>query len=545
MKRAESDTDSLARHEPIGAHRVPLTPLQFLHRAETAFGDRVGLVDGERRFTYRQMGERARRLASALLGAGIRRGERIAVLAFNGAELLEAHFGVPLAGGVLVAINTRLSTSEVQYILQHSGASVLLVDAELVPVAAPALAHCPAVGLVVGIGQLALPSALEYEAFLARADPNAELAWPLDEDEPIAIDYTSGTTGTAKGVVYTHRGAYLNALNVALEFGLSTRSVYLWTLPMFHCNGWCFPWGATAVGARHVSLPRPEPAAVWEAIEREGVTHFCAAPTVLIMLANHPSARLTQGHAAIHAATGGAPPSPTTIAQMARLGVEVTHLYGMTETYGPSLSCAWWPEWDSLPPDERARKNSRQGVPHAGVAGARVVGKDDQDVPRDGQTMGELIIRGNTVMAGYFRDPDASNEAFRGGWFHTGDLGVVHPDGYIELRDRAKDVIISGGENISTIEVEQILLQHPSVLEAAVVGIPDEQWGEVPKAFITLKEGVSATDQELVAFCRERLARFKTPRKIAFQDLPKTSTGKVQKVLLREAEWQGRERRIN
>jgi fatty-acyl-CoA synthase len=525
------------------ANRVELTPLLFIERAARAFRDRTALVHGSRRYSYGEMGQRVRQLAAALRTAGVEPGDRVAVLAHNGPALLESHFGVPLAGGVLVAINTRLSAVEIEYVLCHSGARVLLLDAELAA-AETVLASCPDIRVIVGIGGDS-PHGPEYEAFLAATDLDLELSWARSEDDPISINYTSGTTGRPKGVVYTHRGAYLNALNVALEFGLAPSSVYLWTLPMFHCNGWCFPWGATATGSTHVSIPRPDPAAVWEAIGRERVTHFCAAPTVLIALANHLAASPAERTQPIRVATGGAPPSPTTIAQMAALGIEVTHLYGMTETYGPSLSCAWWPEWDALPTEQQARKKARQGVPHAGVGGARLVDDQMRDVPADATTMGELVVRGNTVMSGYFRDPEATAHAFRGGWFHTGDLGVMHPDGYVELRDRAKDVIISGGENISTIEVEQCLLRHPAVLEVAVIGVPDDHWGEVPKAFVTLKEGASATEQELVDFCKQQLARFKAPKQVAFMQLPKTSTGKIQKFVLREQEWQGRDRRIN
>jgi fatty-acyl-CoA synthase len=522
------------------ANHAPLTPLLFFERAERAFGERIGLVDGPLQLTYGQLGERIRRLAGALRAAGVARGDRVAVLAMNGPVLLESHFGIPLIGAVLVAINTRLASAEIEHILRHSGARVLLLDAELAELARPALAACPGVELVVQVGG----SGDDYADLLANADAVRE-AYPVDEDDPISINYTSGTTGQPKGVLYTHRGAYLNALNVALQFGLGPSSVYLWTLPMFHCNGWCFPWGATAAGVRHVSLRRPEPALVWAAIADERVTHFCAAPTVLIALANHPAAQPVERAIPVRVATGGAPPSPTTIAQMNALGMDVTHLYGMTETYGPSIACDWWPEWDALSPQDQALKKARQGVPHAGVAGARVVDEQLCDVPADGQTMGELVIRGNTVMAGYYLDPQATEQAFRGGWFHTGDLGVVHPDGYIELRDRAKDVIISGGENISTIEVEQVLLRHPGVLEVAVVGVPDERWGEVPKAFVTLKEGAQVEPEELVELCRQHLARFKAPKAIEFGPLPKTSTGKIQKFALREREWAGRTRRIN
>jgi fatty-acyl-CoA synthase len=331
---------------------------------------------------------------------------------------------------------------------------------------------------------------------------------------------------------------------VAFELRLGPESVYLWTLPMFHCNGWCFPWGVTAAGATHITIRQVDPPVVWDLIARERVTHLCAAPTVLIALANHPSATRQERAQPVRIATGGAPPSPTTIAQMAALGVEVVHLYGLTETYGPSLACTWWPEWDALAPEEQARQKARQGVRHVGVADVRVVDADLRDLPADGQTMGEVVIRSNTVMAGYYRDEAGTAQAFLGGWFHSGDLGVLHPDGYVELRDRAKDVIISGGENVSTIEVEQVIVRHPAVLEAAVIGVPDPHWGEVPKAFVALKPGAQATADEIVALCRQHLARFKAPKAVEFGELPKTSTGKIQKYVLREREWAGRDRRI-
>ncbi|HEY7062278.1 MAG TPA: acyl--CoA ligase family protein [Chloroflexota bacterium] len=529
------------------ANREELTPLSFLTRAAAAFGDRTALMHGARRMTYFELYGRVRRLAVALRAAGLGHGDRVAVLAPNSPVLLESHFGVPLAGGVLVALNTRLVSDEIGYILEHAGARFLLVDTALSPLVAPILARCPAVEQVVYVADTPAESAVpgtEYELFLAAADPDAALPPLASEDEPITINYTSGTTGRPKGAVYTHRGAYLNALSAAFELRMGPDSVYLWTLPMFHCNGWCFPWGATAAGATHVTIRQVDPPVVWELIAREGVTHLCAAPTVLIALANHPSAVRQERAQPVRVATGGAPPSPTTIAQMAALGVEVVHLYGLTETYGPSLACTWWPEWDALTPDERARQKARQGVRHVGVADVRMVDAAGRDVPADGQTMGEVIIRSNTVMTGYYRDEAGTAQAFRGGWFHSGDLGVLHPDGYVELRDRAKDVIITGGENVSTIEVEQAIIRHPAVLEAAVIGVPDPHWGEVPKAFVALKPGAAATAEEIVALCHQQLARFKAPKTVEFGELPKTSTGKIQKYLLREREWAGRDRRI-
>jgi fatty-acyl-CoA synthase len=531
------------------ANYAELTPITFLERAAHAFAERPAVVHGERRITYRELRRRCRRLASALRRAGVERGDRVAVLAPNSLALLEAHFGVPWAGAVLVAINTRLSSNEIGYILEHSAARVLLVDTELSPLVAPVLANCPDLQTIVSIADIDAESAVEgldYEAFLASGDEHAELFdFPLDENDPISINYTSGTTGQPKGVVYTHRGAYLNGLHVAFLMKMGPDSVYLWTLPMFHCNGWCFPWGATAAGATHVTLRRIDPPHVWDLFEREGITHLCAAPTVVIGLANDPAARPQRRPVPIRLATGGAPPSPTTIAQMARLGVEITHLYGMTETYGPSISCAWWPEWDALPLEQQAVKKARQGVFHSGEAGMRIVDEQIQDLPPDGSSMGELVLRGNVIMQGYFRDEPATAEAFRGGWLHTGDLGVMHDDGYVELRDRKKDIIISGGENISTVEVEQVVMRHPAILEAAVVGMPDPKWGEVPKAYVTLKPGQTATEQQIVDHCKANLARYKAPKAVEFGDLPKTSTGKIQKYVLRDRLWAGREKRIN
>jgi fatty-acyl-CoA synthase len=534
------------------ANHVDLSPLAYLDRAARAFGERTAFIDGSRRWTYRQLRERVHRQATALQGIGIRGGDRVAVLAPNSPMLLEAHFGVPLAGAVLVPINTRLAPAEIGYILRHAGARALLLDAELEASVAPVLADCPDLQHVIVAGgpdrQRHGRSELDYDAFLGGgAEQAAPPSLARGEDTPICILYTSGTTGQPKGVVYTHRGAYLNALSVAFELRMGPDSVYLWVLPMFHCSGWSLTWGVVAAGATSVNLRKVDPPRVWELIEREGVTHLCAAPTVVIGLANDPSARpqAPRRGGPIRLATGGAPPSPTTIAQMSALGVEVIHLYGLTETYGPSLACAWWPEWDARPVEERAAIKARQGVPPVAVAGARVVDEQMRDVPADGRTMGEVVIRSNTVMAGYYQDPEATARAFRGGWFHTGDLGVLHADGYVELRDRAKDVVISGGENISTIEVEQVLLRHDAVLEAAVVGIPDPKWGEVPKAFVTLKPGGQATEAELIEFCKRHLARFKAPRVIEFGELPKTSTGKIQKFVLRAREWRGHDRMIN
>jgi fatty-acyl-CoA synthase len=528
--------------------RTELTPLLFLERAARVYAARPAVAYGRRRLTYAELGDRVRRLATALRGAGLRRGDRVAFLAPNVPALLEAHFGVALAGGVLVAINTRLDAGEVGYILEHSGARLLFVDAELGRGVEPR----GAVERVVSVadpefapGAAPTHAGPEYEAFVDVA-PDPGLVWRVPaEDDLCSINYTSGTTGRPKGVMYTHRGAYLNALSEIVAHRLDTRSVFLWTLPMFHCNGWCFPWAVTGAGGRHVLLRRVDPPLVWELVREEGVTHFNGAPTVLIMLANDASAPTRPLERRLRIATGGAPPSPTLLAQWERIGAEITHLYGLTETYGPHTYCDWHPEWDDRDPEARARLRARQGVANLVACELRVVDERMADVPADGAAMGEVVMRGNNVMRGYFEDPEATAAAFRGGWFHSGDVAVVHPDGYIELRDRKKDIIISGGENISTIEVEQAIARHPDVLEVAVIAVPDEKWGEVPKAFVVPKEGRALTEADVIAHCRALLAHFKCPKSVALGPLPKTSTGKVQKYVLREREWAGRDKRIH
>jgi fatty-acyl-CoA synthase len=501
-------------------HLSRLTPLSFLERSAAVFPERTAVVDGGRRLTWGEFRERARRLAVALQANGVEQGDRVAFLALNTTELLEAHFGVPAAGGVLVAINTRLAADEVRYIIEHSGAKVLVVD--------PSLAHLAADAPV----ERTLVVGGSYEAFLESAgagDPEERLE---TEDDPISINYTSGTTGRPKGVVYTHRGAYLNALGEAMHARLDSRSVYLWTLPMFHCNGWCFTWAVTAVGGTHVCLPKVDPPLVWRLIEEEAVTHLNGAPTVLVMLGSDPAA--TPLARRVIVTTAGAAPPPAVIERTEALGFEVNHVYGLTETYGPITICEWKPAWDDLPTEDRARFRARQGVSMVTADAVRVVDEEMRDVPRDGETMGEVVMRGNNVTKAYFRDEAATADAFRGGWFHSGDLAVMHPDGYIEIRDRSKDIIISGGENISTIEVERALVRHPDVLEAAVVAMPHEKWGERPKAFVTLRDGASVTEADLIAFARETLPGFKAPDEIEFGELPKTSTGKVKKYELRD-----------
>jgi fatty-acyl-CoA synthase len=527
---------------------TPLTPLSFLTRSAAVYPEKTAVVYRHQRYTYRQFRQRVNRLATALQGVGVTTGERVAFLCPNTPPMLEAHYGVPLAGGILVAINIRLSAPEIAYILNHSGAKVLCVDSEFADLIQPIqdqLTHLETVVRIVDSPTAEALHGLEYEAFLASGSDVLLDKPVVDENEPISINYTSGTTGNPKGVMYTHRSAYLNALGEALEMGLNNRSTYLWTLPMFHCNGWCFTWGVTAVGATHVCLRRVDPDEVFRLIETENVSHFCGAPTVLISLTSHPRAKTAVFPRQLHVTTAGAPPSPTVIANMEALGAEIFHVYGLTETYGPHSICAWHAEWDDLPADERARKKARQGVPYIVAEEMRVVDDDMQDVPADATTMGEVIMRGNNVMRGYYEQPEATATAFRGGWFHSGDLAVMHPDGYIELRDRQKDIIISGGENISTIEVENTIYRHPAVQEVAVIAIPDEKWGEVPKAFVVPKPGTNPTAEEIIQFCRERIAHFKCPKAVEFGDLPKTSTGKIKKFELREQEWQGYEKRIH
>ncbi|MFN2459391.1 MAG: acyl--CoA ligase family protein [Candidatus Velthaea sp.] len=515
----------------LPVHVRQLDPFDFLERSAAVYPEKVAVIDGSARRTYPQFLERVRRLAAALQARGIVRGERVAVLSPNATLPLEATFAVPLAGAVLCALNTRLAPAEIDYILGHCGAALLLYDPELQPLVERLTARVPTISA--------------YEAFLAAADPAKLVRRPGAEDDTISINYTSGTTGRPKGVMYTFRGAYVNALAEVFHAGLRPDSVYLWTLPMFHCNGWCFPWAVTAAGATHVCLRRVEAPRIIEAIENDGVTHFCAAPTVLVGIANHPGVQPFRRR--IIATTAGAPPSPTTIAQMEALGAQINHVYGLTETYGPITECAWRsPDWDAAGDAERARLKSRQGVPMitVGSGDVRVVDADLHDVPADAVTPGEIVMRGNNVMKGYYADPDATERAFAGGWFHSGDVAVRHPDGYLEIVDRAKDVIVSGGENISTVQVEKVLIAHDAVLECAVVAVPDERWGEVAKAFVTLKPGRSANPEELRAFVRERLAGFKVPKYVEFGDLPKTSTGKIQKFVLREREWAGREKRV-
>jgi fatty-acyl-CoA synthase len=522
---------------PPEVHRSHLTPLRFLQRSASVFRQKPAVIYGDRTWTYPEFAERVNRLAAALQSAGVENGDRVAFLVPNIPPMLEGHFGVPLAGGILVAINTRLAASEVEYILEHSGAKVLVVDTELAHLVAPSLERLPQLELVVSVEDVPGGTRLEgpdFESFLARASP-APRDWPLrDEDETIAIDYTSGTTGRPKGVMYTHRGAYLNSLGELIETRMTSNSVYLWTLPMFHCNGWCYPWAVTAIGGTHVCMRKLDPETVWRLVREKGVTNFCAAPTVLLSLINHASSPQTPLTEPLIISTAAAPPSPTLIGQVEALGAEIIHVYGLTEVYGPYTVCEWQPHWNRLPAAEQAQLKARQGVGYLIADDVREVDDTMTDVPADGTTIGEVIMRGNNTMKGYYRDPEATERAFAGGWFHSGDLAVMHADGYIELRDRKKDIIISGGENISTIEVEQAISAHPAVLEAAVIAIPDDYWGEVPKAFVTLKPGHEVTEHALRDFARERLASFKVPKRVWLADsLPRNAMGKVQKNVLR------------
>jgi fatty-acyl-CoA synthase len=523
-----------------GVHRSELTPVAFLQRTAAIHPGRVAIVHGDgRRIAYGELEERCHRLANALRDRGLAHGDRVAVLSPNAPAILEAHFGVPLAGGVLVAINTRLAPPEIDHILRHSGVRVLIVDHAL----AALVEGLDLSGIDVvrcdDDGRAGDP----YEQLLASASPARPESWLEHEEEPISINYTSGTTGAPKGVVYSHRGAYLNALSEVIVAGLTPESAYLWTLPMFHCNGWCFPWAVTAVAARHVTERAVDPGRVWELIASEGVTHYNGAPTVHIGVAGHPAAHRLERPVTVLSAA--APPSPTLFAQLEALNFRIVHVYGLTETYGPITVSPEPDGFAALDAAGRAAVLARQGQAYPTADLVRVVDADDADVPRDGATMGEVVMRGNNVMLGYHDDPEGTAHAFRGGWFHSGDLAVWHPDGIVELRDRAKDVIISGGENISTIEVEQALAAHPAVLECAVIAIPHERWGERPKAFVTLREGAEASPEELIEHVRGRLARFKAPDAVEFGPLPKTSTGKVQKFVLRDREWGDREARIN
>jgi len=526
------------------ANHVPLTPLRFLDRTADVYPERIAIVHGRFRQTWRQTRERCYRLASALVQTlGVQPGDTVSVLAPNTPAMLEAHFGVPLSGAVLNAINCRLDADGVAFILQHGQASVLLVDREFAPLAARALNSLPATAprpRVIDIHDLLAPEGpsigdMEYEALLQSGDPAFGGVWPADEWMPIALNYTSGTTGDPKGVVPSHRGTYLMSLLQMTDWALPRGPIYLWTLPMFHANGWCFTWAITAAAGTHVCLRKVTAANVMRAIAEDGVDHFCAAPIVMAGIASIPEAEQKPLPRRVRVLTAGSPPPASVLQAVGAMGFEVDHVFGITEISGTAVSCAWQTDWDDLSAGEKARLQARQGVRAAALEGLSVADSNSlTPVAHDARSAGELLIRGNTVMMGYLKNPNATAQAFAGGWFHTGDIAVVWPDGYVQITDRSKDVIISGGENISSIEVEDVLHRHPSVLHAAVVAQPDDKWGEVPCAFVESRPGADTVDEAtLIAFCRDQLAHFKCPRRVVFTELPKTATGKIQKYLLR------------
>ena len=525
--------------ERNAANYVPLSPLAFLERAADVYPDKIAVVHGELRYTYALFRERVRRFASRLAERGIGRGDTVAVMAPNVPALLEAHYAVPAVGAVLNAMNYRLDAATIAFCLGHGEAKMLLADPDFAPVVKVALESQARDFFVVDIDDAAATGerlgSIGYEAWLAGGDPDFPLRGPADEWDALALLYTSGTTGDPKGVVYHHRGAYLNALGNALAFRLTPHSVYLWTLPMFHCSGWTYTWAVTAACATHVCLRKVDPALIFPAIEEHRVTHLCGAPIVLNMLVNAPEAVKRPLPHRVEVATGGAAPPSAIIESMEKMGFNVTHLYGLTESYGPATLCAWQEEWEALPLDARARLMARQGVRYPTLEGVQVADPvTHAPVPRDGATLGEVMLRGNTIMKGYLKNDAATAEAFREGWYHSGDLAVWHPDGYIEVKDRSKDIIISGGENVSSLEIEECLYRHPQVMEAAVVARPDPKWGEAPCAFVMPKSGASLEESEVIAWCRRHLAHFKAPRTVVFGELPKTSTGKIQKFVLRE-----------
>jgi fatty-acyl-CoA synthase len=522
------------------ANFVPLSPLTFLDRAASVYPDHPAVIYHRLRRGWREVEVRCRRLASALVRRGISDGQTVAVLASNLPEMFECHFAVPMAGAVLNTINIRLDAETIAFILSHGEARALIVDPEFSDVAERALRLLEARPLVINIVDPQFQGGkrlgeVTYDDLLAEGDPAFVWTGPTDEWQAISLNYTSGTTGNPKGVVYHHRGAYLNAISNILTWNMAQHPVYLWTLPMFHCNGWCFPWTVAAATGTNVCLRHVRADAIFEAIRTEKVDHFCGAPIVLNALLHAPDNVRSGLDGAVKVMTAGAAPPAAVIEGMERIGFRVTHVYGLTEVYGPAVVCAWHDRWDALPIEQRAALKARQGVRYLMLEGLMVADPDTlAPIPRDGRTIGEIFMRGNNVMKGYLKNPTATEEAFAGGWFHSGDLAVWHEDGYVEIKDRSKDIIISGGENISSIEVEDVLYRHPAIVEAAVVARPDDKWGETPCAFVTLKEGASASADEIIAFCRERMARFKVPKTVVFGPLPKTSTGKIQKFQLRE-----------
>jgi len=539
-----NDTPSMfdAHLDRVAANYQPLTPLTFLRRAAYVYPDKTAVIHGDRRISYGDFYARARRLASALSRRGIGKGDTVSVMASNIPAMLDAHYGVAMLGAVLNALNIRLDAANIAFILDHGACKVLLTDRGFAPVIKEALTMTKVRPIVIDIDDDALTEGdflgeMEYEDFLATGDPDFDWRLPADEWEALALNYTSGTTGNPKGVVFHHRGAYLNAIGGVLSFGYDTETIYLWTLPMFHCNGWTHTWALSVVAGTHVCLRQVDPALIFPLIDEHKVTHMSGAPIVLNMMIHAPaSVKRSFDHGPVNIATGGAAPPGAVISGMEKMGFRVKHLYGLTESYGPSTECVWQDEWDDLSFDDRVKKVARQGVNVATLHEQRVVNPDTmEDVPADAETIGEIVLRGNTIMKGYLKNPDATDEAFRGGYFHTGDLAVMHPDGYVEIKDRAKDIIISGGENISSLEVEEVLYRHPKIMEAAVVAMPHERWGETPCAFVTPTEaGADLSADDVIGYCRKHIAHYKCPTRIVFGPLPKTSTGKIQKFVLRD-----------
>jgi len=522
------------------ANYSPLSPLSFLERTAYVYPQRIAAIHGDRNFTWAETYARCRRLASALAMRGMGAGDTVAVMLPNIPQMLEAHFGVPMTGAVLNTLNTRLDAEAIAFMLKHGEAKVLITDREFSTTVAKALAMLEKKPLVIDVddpdfkGGVLLGES-DYEGFLKTGDP--DFAWSLPEDEwdAISLNYTSGTTGNPKGVVYHHRGAYLNAVSNIIDWGMARHSVYLWTLPMFHCNGWCFPWSMAAIAGTNVCLRRVDSKLILDAIRRHKVTHYCGAPIVHSMLINAPAELKTGINHPVSGLVAAASPPAAMIEGMERLGFNLTHVYGLTETYGPASVCSKHPEWEQLDISARTERNGRQGVRYTMEEGMTVMDSETmRPVPWDGQTMGEIMFRGNITMKGYLKNPKASAEAFKGGWFHSGDLAVMQPDGYVKIKDRSKDIIISGGENISSLEVEDMLYRHPAVLAAAVVAQPDSKWGEIPCAFVELKEGANVTENEIIEHCRSSMAHFKVPKRVIFGVVPKTSTGKIQKFMLRE-----------
>lgn len=528
------------------ANYVPLSPISFLERSAKVYRDRTSVVYGSLKYTWAQTHERCLRLACALSQLGISRGDVVAALAPNIPAMYELHFGVPMAGAILCALNTRHDSAMISVLLRHSEAKIIFVDFQLHDIAQGALdlltksGMKPPILVLIPESDGSSPSPItsytyEYESLLETGHHGFKIKRPENELEPISVNYTSGTTSQPKGVIYNHRGAYLNTLATVLLHGMGSTSVYLWTVPMFHCNGWCLAWGVAAQGGTNICLRSVSPKGIFDNIALHKVTHMGGAPTVLNMIVNSEVSNRRPLPCKVEVMTGGAPPPPQILFKMEEMGFGVTHIYGMTETFGPGTYCTWKPEWDFLPPTERSRMKARQGVQHLGLEEVDILDPITlKSVPANGKTMGEVMFKGNTVMSGYLKDVKATENAFEGGWLRSGDLAVKHPDGYIEIKDRLKDIIISGGENISTVEVETVLFSHPQVLEAAVVGRPDDFWGQTPCAFVKLKAGFNMDAQELINFCRDHLPHFMAPRTVIFEDLPKTSTGKIQKFILRE-----------